>query len=81
LGVIILQIISLTVDKKVFKHKEFKGKLLVIKINVDNKPDLAAQYQIQSIPTIMMFHNGSPKMRLVGALPYNAIKQEVLENL
>lgn len=61
--------------------KEFKGKLLVIKINVDNKPHIAAQYQIQSIPTIMMFHKGTQKMRLVGALPYEAIKQEVMKNL
>lgn len=61
--------------------RELKGKLLVIKINVDNKPDISAQYQIQSIPTIMMFYKGTPKMRLVGALPYDAIKQEVLKNL
>jgi thioredoxin 1 len=55
--------------------------LLVIKINVDNKPHIAAQYQIQSIPTIMMFHKGNSLMRLVGALPYEAIKQEVMKNL
>ena len=61
--------------------REFKGKLMVIKINVDNKPQIAAQYQIQSIPTIMMFYKGAPKMRLVGALPYEAIKQEVMKNL
>ena len=61
--------------------QEFKGKLLVIKINVDNKPHIAAQYQIQSIPTIMMFHKGNSLMRLVGALPYEAIKQEVMKNL
>ncbi len=61
--------------------KEFKGKLRVIKINIDNKPDIAAQYQVQSIPTIMMFYKGAPKLRLVGALPYESIKQEVLKNL
>lgn len=61
--------------------QEFKEKLLVIKINVDQKPHIAAQYQIQSIPTIMMFQKGMQKMRLVGALPYEAIKQEVIKNL
>ena len=61
--------------------QEFKGKLMVIKINVDRKPQVAAQYQIQSIPTIMMFHQGRQKMRLVGALPYDAIKLEVMKNL
>jgi len=61
--------------------QEFKGKLMVIKINVDKKPQISAQYQIQSIPTIMMFRKGNQKMRLVGALPYEAIKQEVVKNL
>jgi thioredoxin 1 len=61
--------------------QEFKGKLMVIKINVDKKPQISAQYQVQSIPTIMMFHKGNQKMRLVGALPYEAIKQEVVKNL
>ena len=61
--------------------QEFKGKLMVIKINVDRKPHIAAQYQVQSIPTIMMFHKGNQKMRLVGALPYEGIKQEVMKNL
>lgn len=61
--------------------REFKGKLMVIKINVDHKQHIAAQYQIQSIPTIMMFHKGVQKMRLVGALPYEAIKQEIVKHL
>lgn len=61
--------------------REFKGKLLVIKVNVDQKPNIAAQYQVRSIPTIMMFHHGVPKMRLVGALPYDALKQEIIKNL
>lgn len=61
--------------------QEFKGKLLVIKINVDDRPHIAAQYQVQSIPTIMMFYKGASRMRLVGALPYEAIKKEVVNNL
>lgn len=61
--------------------KEYKGKLMVIKINTDQKPHIAGQYQIQSIPTIMMFRKGAPVMRLVGALPYESIKQEVDKRL
>lgn len=60
---------------------EFKGKLLTIKVNVDKKPHLAAQYQIQSIPTIMMFHKGQLVMRLAGAYPYEALKAEILKIL
>ncbi|MFZ5516725.1 MAG: thioredoxin [Candidatus Zhuqueibacterota bacterium] len=61
--------------------REFKGKLTVIKINTDEKPHIAGRYQIQGIPTIMMFRNGNPVMRLVGALPYESIKKEVEKNL
>ena len=61
--------------------KDFSGKLMTIKINVDNKQHVAAKYQIQSIPTIMMFKNGESVMRLTGAQPYDVIRQEVQKNL
>lgn len=57
--------------------KEYRGKLLVVKINVDEKPQIALQYQIQSIPTIMMFQNGQAVMRLVGAQSYESLKQQI----
>jgi thioredoxin len=60
---------------------EFKGKLVVVKINVDEKQHIAGRYQIQSIPTIMMFHKGNTLMRLTGALPYESIRQEVITKL
>lgn len=56
---------------------ENKGRLLVIKVNVDEKPHVAAQYDIQGIPTIMMFHRGQAILRLTGAYPYEALKKEV----
>ncbi len=61
--------------------KEFKGILVVVKINVDEKQHIAGQYQIQNIPTIMMFHKGTILMRLTGALPYESIRQEVMSKL
>ena len=61
--------------------KDFSGKLMTIKINVDNKQHVAAEYQIQSIPTIMMFKGGESVMRLTGAQSYEVIKQEVQKNL
>jgi thioredoxin len=57
--------------------KEYKGKLLVVKINVDEKPQISAQYRIQGIPTIMIFHKGRQLMRESGALPYTALKSAV----
>lgn len=61
--------------------KDFSGKVMTIKINVDKAQVAAAKYQIQSIPTIMMFKNGESVMRLTGAQPYDAIKREVQKNL
>jgi thioredoxin len=57
--------------------REYKGKLRVVKIDVDNKPEISAQYGVQSIPTIMMFNRGKVVMRQTGALPYNALKQAI----
>jgi thioredoxin 1 len=71
------RMVSPTVEKIA---KEYKGKLLTIKVNVDEKQHVAAQYQVQSIPTIMMFWKGEPVMRLAGAQPYDAIKSQIEEN-
>ena len=60
---------------------EFKGTILTVKINVDKKPHIAAQYQIENIPTIMMFYKGKVVMRQTGALPYEALKTEVIKGL
>lgn len=57
--------------------REYKGKLLVVKINVDEKPQVSAQYDVRSIPTIMMFHRGKVLMREAGALPYGTLKSHV----
>lgn len=61
--------------------KDFSGKIMTVKINVDNAQAAAAKYQIQSIPTIMLFKNGDSVMRLTGAQPYDVIKKEVQKNL
>jgi len=60
---------------------ELKGRVLTVKVNVDQKQFIAAQYQIQSIPTIMLFQKGKILMRLEGALPYKALKSEIEKRL
>ena len=37
---------------------EYDGKILVGKVNVDEEPDLTMQYNVSSIPTLMVFKNG-----------------------
>ena len=43
------------------------------KINVDEQPELAAQFQIMSIPTLLVFKNGQLTQRAVGARPKDQI--------
>ncbi len=61
--------------------KDFSGKIMTVKINVDKAQAAAAKYKIRSIPTIMLFKNGESVMRLNGAQPYELIKAEVEKNL
>jgi thioredoxin 1 len=49
--------------------KEYKGKLKVCKLNVDDAPKTAASYEIMSIPTLAIFKNGKVVNKFVGALP------------
>ena len=46
-----------------------EGKLALVKIDVDAEQMLAAQYGIQSIPTVAVFRNGSPVTGFIGAHP------------
>ncbi len=46
--------------------KEYNGKAIFATANVDETPGVATRYGIQSIPTLIFFHNGSPQKQLVG---------------
>lgn len=46
---------------------EYAGKIKVGKVNVDEQGELAAEYAIVSIPTIMIFKNGKVEQKIVGA--------------
>ena len=49
--------------------QENQGKVKVGKINIDDEPELAAQFRVMSIPTAMLFENGQVKETLVGVQP------------
>jgi thioredoxin 1 len=55
--------------------KEFSGKLLVAKMNVDENPEVAGKYGIQSIPTMLFIANGKILHQNVGALPEVLLRQ------
>ena len=44
------------------------GKLIVGKVDIDTNPNLAEQYQVRSIPTIMIFIDGTPTEMIVGPI-------------
>lgn len=48
---------------------EYKGKVMVGKLNVDQHPAIAARYGIRSIPSILLFKDGQVSDQLVGAVP------------
>ncbi|MRJ11036.1 thioredoxin [Ornithobacterium rhinotracheale] len=57
--------------------REFEGKAVVGKVNVDNNPDTAAQYGIRNIPTILFFKGGQVVDKVVGVVP----KEQLIQKL
>ena len=51
--------------------------LTVVKLNVDDNPQTAAQYNVMSIPTLLLFKHGQVAHQIVGALPKNRLVQEL----
>jgi len=49
----------------------------IAKLNVDEHPDIAARYGIQSIPTIIIFKDGKVMDRIVGAVPKKVLAQRL----
>lgn len=47
---------------------ELTGKLKVVKVNVDEAPELAGQFQVRSIPTLLVLKGGVVQQQMVGAM-------------
>jgi thioredoxin 1 len=52
-------------------------KITVLKLNVDENPDLAMKYQITSIPAMKVFQGGEVKTTIIGAKPKVALEQDL----
>ena len=61
--------------------QEFAGRAVVAKLNVDENPVTARQYDVMSIPTLFVFKNGKIVDRIVGAQPAQSIRQALLRHL
>jgi thioredoxin 1 len=55
---------------------EWEGKVKVVKLDVDNNANIAMQYQVMGVPTLMLFVNGEPKERLTGYQPKKKIEKK-----
>lgn len=53
--------------------------LKVVKINIDENPAAPRQYGVMSIPTLLVFKDGEPAKRIVGARPKGALLTELAE--
>ena len=58
------KVIAPTLEKL---SQEYFGKIKIAKINIDDYPDVATQYNVRSIPNLIFFVNGSPVSSIVGA--------------
>lgn len=55
--------------------------LIVVKLNIDENPEMTRRYGVMSIPTLMLFKDGEEKARLVGARGKEALLREIEPHL
>lgn len=53
---------------------EYEGKLKVVKLDVDKGPNVSSRYAVTSIPTLIIFKNGTPMEKVIGAVSKNKLK-------
>lgn len=60
---------------------EYKGKLKVVKVNIDENPQTPSNYAVRGIPTLILFKDGKPAATKVGAAPKSQLKDWVKSSL
>ena len=58
-------------------QSENPDKITILKLNVDENPDLAMKYQITSIPAMKVFSQGEVQTTIIGAKPKFALEQDL----
>lgn len=54
---------------------EFAGKAKIVKVNADHEPELAEYFQVQALPTLMLFREGRLLERFEGAPPVQVLRR------
>ena len=62
-------------------EEEMSDKIVVVKVNVDDADEVAAQFRIMNIPTLLFFKNGQIVDKTVGAMPKSALIERINANL
>ena len=60
---------------------EHGDKLTIAKLNIDENPQIARDYQVMSIPTMTVFQGGKPVKSIIGAKPKGAILNDLADYL
>lgn len=61
--------------------QQYEGKVKVVKLNTDENPQIASQYGIRSIPTLMVFKDGEKQEMVVGAVPKTTLANTLEKHL
>ena len=61
--------------------EQFQGQVKVVKLNTDENPNIASQYGIRSIPTLMIFKGGQKVDMVVGAVPKTTLANTIDKHL
>ena len=61
--------------------KDYAGRILFGKLNVDNNREVPLEYQIMSIPTILVFKDGELVDRIIGVMPKRLLEQKIIQHL
>jgi len=62
-------------------HKEFEGRLKIVKCNVDDNPSTPSSFGIRAIPTLMIFKGGEKVEQIVGMVERTKLEQAINNNL
>jgi len=62
-------------------RREFSNKLIIGRVDIEKEPQLAAKFDVASVPTLLVFVNGSIYVRIVGAVPKKDLLRMIHENL
>ena len=56
---------------------EQAGKIQIVKLNIDDNLEVTRRFDVMSIPTLILFKDGQPEVRLIGAKPKGQLLQEI----